>query len=63
MVDKKIIKKLEEENIRFVSEITYNKKIYVKAMKILKKRNRIYILWNRRWGYKRSYKTRISQIF
>lgn len=44
MVDKKIIKKLEEENIRFVSEITYNKKIYVKAMKILKKRNRIYIL-------------------
>lgn len=44
MLDKKIIKELEEKNISFVSKITYNKKIYVKAMKILKKRNRIYIL-------------------
>lgn len=41
MLDNKIIKRLEENGEEFISEITYNKKTYIKAMRILKKRDRI----------------------
>lgn len=44
MIDKEKLKQLEEKNIQFVSEVIYNEKNYIKAVKVLKKRNRIYIL-------------------
>lgn len=45
MINKRVIEKLKKEkDVEFISEITYNKKTYVKTLKILRKRNGIHIL-------------------